>query len=720
MRWNPRLFRLCTSVAVTALLAEAILPAQLLAQTAPPPLPSAQDDASAPADLTQPDPPERVGRIARITGTASFHNQGDTQWSPVSVNFPVSAGNAFWTEPNARMQMEISDSQIAMAGATEFDVHTLDQTGLQGIAARGEVYLDLRNIGSDEAWIVQTPRGLVRLNGNGRYAITVGTTDDPTLVTVLEGSASVESTNLNLTVEPNQAASLTGTDTFQGVIVPAQRDAFLTEMLGRDRPPPARLPPQVAETITAMPGGGDLASVGSWSDAPEYGQVWYPPVDPGWVPYRHGHWAYVAPWGWTWIDDASWGFAPFHYGRWVELGGRWAWTPGAVVVHERPVYAPALVAFIGLGAGVAIGAALASGSVGWVPLGPREPYHPWYHASPNYVRQVNVSHVTNITNINNVTVNNFVNRGAATSVPAAAMAGSRPIAAVARPVSAQQLATARPVFGQQPLRPTATTMGVTPATAQRLNIAPPVGGRPGAPGPVIRPTTAGARGPEAPRGPLPGQPGAPGGALGPAIRPGGPVIGAGLQAPGFARPGAPGSAVPPGASPGAQAPRPGQPPLAVHPANTPNQPGPVTNAPNMTNAGAPHMGMPQGQPRFNVPQQPGVPQQHVNAMPQQNAQQPHFNAAPQPIAPQQHFNAPPPAMPQVRAAPPMQAAPQPHFNPPPQAQPHFQPPPQQAAAQPRPAPQPHFNPPPQQHAGPPPAHQNPPPAQDHQKRPGER
>ncbi|HET6608416.1 MAG TPA: DUF6600 domain-containing protein, partial [Rhodopila sp.] len=471
MRWNQGLFRLCTSVAVTALLAETVLPARLMAQTALPPLPSAQDDA-APADQTQPDPPERVGRIARITGTASFHNQGDTQWSPLSVNFPVSSGNAFWTEPNARLQMEISDSLVAMAGGTEFDIHALDQTGMQGVAARGEVYLDLRNLGLDEAWVVQTPRGLVRLNGSGRYDIIVGTTDDPTLVTVLEGSASVEGTNLSLTVEPNQAASLTGTDTFQGVIVPARHDAFLTEMLGVDHPPPARLPPQVAETITAMPGGYDLAGVGTWSDAPQYGQVWYPPVDPGWVPYRHGHWAYVAPWGWTWIDDAPWGFAPFHYGRWVELGGRWAWTPGAVVVHERPVYAPALVAFVGLGAGVAIGAALASGSVGWVPLGPREPYRPWYHASPTYVRQVNIGHVTNVTTINNITVNNFVNRRAATSVPAAAMVGSRPIAAVARPIPAQQFATARPVFGQQPLRPAATTVGVTPAVAHRLNIAP--------------------------------------------------------------------------------------------------------------------------------------------------------------------------------------------------------------------------------------------------------
>ncbi len=463
MRRHPHLFRLTSSVAVGALLLDAAWPLAAIAQPAPPPLPSAQGQP----DQNQADPPARVGRIAAITGTVSFHNGGDTQWSTASVNYPVSSGNAFWTEPSAQTQLEISDSRIALAGGSEFDVYALDASGLQGVAALGETYFRLNDLAPNEMWSLQTPRGLVHLGGTGRYGIVVGTTEQPTLVTVIDGSAQIEGPGVSLQVGPGQTATISGTDSFQGNVGPAVRDAFLIERLNAEQPPsaPASVPAQVA----VMPGGSDLYGVGSWSPAPEYGQVWYPPVSQGWVPYRDGHWAYVAPWGWTWIDNAPWGFAPFHYGRWLQVDGRWGWTSGEAVVAGPPVYAPALVAFLGIGAGVALGAALASGSIGWVPLGPREPFRPWYHASDNYVRRVNVNHVTNITN-NNITTNNFVNRGAATSIPAAAMMASRPVQAVARPVTAQEFSAARPIVGQQPLRPTAATAGVTPAVARQLNL----------------------------------------------------------------------------------------------------------------------------------------------------------------------------------------------------------------------------------------------------------
>ena len=138
-----------------------------------------------------------------------------------------------------------------------------------------------------------------------------------------------------------------------------------------------------------MPGGEDLAGYGAWDTAPEYGPVWYPQVASGWAPYRDGHWAYVAPWGWTWIDDAPWGFAPFHYGRWVDIDGRWGWAPGAAVVagarrrirSTRRRWSPSSGS-----APASRWRRVAAGRVGWCPLGPREAYHPWYHASPGYVR----------------------------------------------------------------------------------------------------------------------------------------------------------------------------------------------------------------------------------------------------------------------------------------------------------------------------------------------
>jgi hypothetical protein len=89
------------------------------------------------------------------------------------------------------------------------------------------------------------------------------------------------------------------------------------------------------------------------------------PCRGGLAPYHYGHWSYIAPWGYTWVDDQPWGFAPFHYGPWASIGGAWGWIPSpprpAIGEYVLPIYAPALVAWVGVGAGVA-----------WFALGPRE------------------------------------------------------------------------------------------------------------------------------------------------------------------------------------------------------------------------------------------------------------------------------------------------------------------------------------------------------------
>src|SRR5215472_14147187 len=129
------------------------------------------------------------------------------------------------------------------------------------------------------------------------------------------------------------------------------------------------------------------------------------------------------PWGWTLIDDAPWGFAPFHYGRWAMAGGGWVWVPGRMVVGVRPVYAPALVAFVG-GGGVGIGVAA------WFPLGPGEVYRPAYHVSEVYVRNVNVAYVSNVSVITSVGPVVYANQrvvGAVTVVPHEVFVGARPV-----------------------------------------------------------------------------------------------------------------------------------------------------------------------------------------------------------------------------------------------------------------------------------------------------
>ncbi|MBB6251770.1 DUF6600 domain-containing protein [Nitrospirillum iridis] len=474
----------------------------------------AQDDPAAydaAGDQYSGDPPARVGRLARVRGTVSFHTADATQWDTAIPNYPLTSGNALWTEPGASATVEVSATRLVMDGATELDIDTLDDRTLDANVAQGRVYVRIRGLLPEESYSLRTPRGMVTLNAPGRYEIVAGDRDTPTRVTVLEGTAQLSGDGLSLRLNGGQTGEITGDNPPNVSVRPADHDSFLLAALAADRVG-SSTPPAIA----AMPGAEDLTAYGSWQVTPDYGQVWYPQVDAGWVPYRQGHWAFVAPWGWTWIDDAPWGFAPFHYGRWVDIGGRWAWAPAGAVITAGPppppVYAPALVAFFGAGVAVGIGVG-GHPPVGWCPLGWQEPYHPWYRASPRYVEYVNRPVVRNLTVVNNtvnVTINNYVNRRGASMMPADAMVGGRSWGhpgdrpgerawdrhdGGARPLDERQFANARLVAGRPPVLPTAATAGVTPQLAQRLHLPGPPDGagpvpRPASPGPQFRPDGA--------------------------------------------------------------------------------------------------------------------------------------------------------------------------------------------------------------------------------------
>jgi hypothetical protein len=500
---HKALLRFTTALAVTGVLGARLLPPSAFAQPA---APAVAPDPGAPVQTA--DPPARAGRLARISGTVSFHPEGADHWDRAVVNYPVTDGYAFWAEPNAQADIEVAASRIVLDSVTEFDINTIDERTVAASTPRGQIYLRLRGLLPGETYTVRTPRVTVTMRESGRYAIAAGDTEDPTRVTVLEGGAQVTGPNVVLDVGPNQTGLIAGRDVVTSRVVGAQTDRFLEAQIDRERPPPRQavaLPPQVQ----AMPGGEELALYGTWESRREYGQIWYPPVAADWVPYRDGHWAWVAPWGWTWVDDQPWGFAPSHYGRWLEIDGRWAWSPGYYepgVAFAPPVYAPAMVSFFEVGAAAVVGVgaaagAFAAGGIGWCPLGWKEPYRPWYNATNNYYRNVNINNVTNvnITNvarvINTTTISNFANRHAMTAVPTAAMVTSADVGREAQRVDIARLGNARVLVGRQPLQPTSNTWGVSTGMARRMNLHGGPGGAgaltatnlPHAPGPALSP-----------------------------------------------------------------------------------------------------------------------------------------------------------------------------------------------------------------------------------------
>jgi len=149
-------------------------------------------------------------------------------------------------------------------------------------------------------------------------------------------------------------------------------------------------------------GAQDLDAYGRWTNVPGYGNVWSPGnVDVSWAPYQAGRWVWEPYYGWTWVAYEPWGWAPYHYGRWFFYSSSWYWWPGPVYPRYRPVWAPAFVVFLGFGHHSSFG----FGSIGWLPCGPHDFFHPWYGRGFN---RVNVTNVTNINVINVTNVNNGV------------------------------------------------------------------------------------------------------------------------------------------------------------------------------------------------------------------------------------------------------------------------------------------------------------------------
>jgi len=359
------------------------------------------------------DPPSRVGRLSYLSGSVSFRPGDVDDWTDATVNYPLHNGDHLWTDSDARAEITVGSSAFRLAPQSAFGFLALDDRTVQVRLAQGSLNVRVRDLGETESLEIDTPSGAVTLLRSGVYRVDVDSTGDTTSVTVRRGEAEVTASGSAFPVHPEQTAMVVGGDSPTYDVREAIRsDDWEDWCASRDRRwDDARSSRYVSRDVI---GYEDLDDNGEWRTTPDYGPVWVPRnVATGWAPYRYGHWAWVEPWGWTWIDDAAWGFAPFHYGRWVYVGDGWAWVPGRVVA--RPVYAPALVVFVGgRNWSVAIGAG-GGGGVAWFPLAPEEPYYPAYHVSNTYVRNVNVTNV-NVTNINvtnvNVTNINYRNRRA--------------------------------------------------------------------------------------------------------------------------------------------------------------------------------------------------------------------------------------------------------------------------------------------------------------------
>ena len=441
-----KLIRLGTLVRTGVLLVTALSTAMLAQQTA----------------WAENDPSGRVARLNYLRGSVSFQPAGETDWVPAVVNRPVTTGDRLWADDDARVEMQLGSSTIRLGALTGLSFFNLDDRITQIELSEGTLNIRVLRLDRDEIFEVDTPNQAFSILRPGQYRVEANEDGDSTMVTVWDGKGEVTGGGRTYGVGSGLSGSFEGSDSLRASIFKAGGyDDF--DKWCRDRDRRHDRSPSRRYVSVEVVGYSDLDDYGYWRSDPGYGYIWVPRVAAGWAPYQDGHWVWISPWGWTWVDDAPWGYAPFHYGRWVWRGSYWGWVPGPVAV--RPVYAPALVVFVGgprFSVSVSVGNR-GPGYVGWFPLGPREVYVPTYRTSPEYVNRVNISNTT----VNNITITNVYNntnntnirysnknvRGAVTAVSQTTFVSAHHVGKGAVVVNPQEI-TSAPVNRRAEVAPT--------------------------------------------------------------------------------------------------------------------------------------------------------------------------------------------------------------------------------------------------------------------------
>lgn len=337
-----------------------------------------------------------AARIQRVEGEVALSNTdansdpSTANWIAAAPNQPFTVGDRIYTRENSRASLAFTGRNFARLNPnTSLDVLSLSDQRTQLALRDGSAIFDVGYLAPGELFEVATPYGAVDLQQPGLYDI--GLDNGNVLISVLSGLAQVVGLGGSGQISKGEMLRLLGqtaadvalsridgrdagylVDDYYGYQYPQYYDGryrdynvYLNDPYYFD---PYRRNSSYQYVNSYIPGIYDLDYYGNWQNLDGYGYAWAPRgVDPYWAPYQQGYWMNDYPYGPTWISSEPWGYAPYHYGRWAYVGNQWYWVPDRV--NTDPVYSPALVAFL----------PFAQNDIGWVALGPGDPYAPRYY-----------------------------------------------------------------------------------------------------------------------------------------------------------------------------------------------------------------------------------------------------------------------------------------------------------------------------------------------------
>ena len=298
----------------------------------------------------------RVVRVSLLGGEVNLKRNGNKDWEPARLNYPLVEGDTIATSKDSNLEIQIDARNfVRLAANSVLRIITLRDEGIAISVVEGTVTVRLAKFDRSKNgyFEIDAPKTTMAAEKNGLYRIDVPR-DGRVRLTVRDGgTARIYSDTSGFTLRDGRSAELVVTGENTGdweFVAAAPSDAVDAWVSDRERDLAQRFKYDVKYFDESVWGGEDLEAYGDWNHTDEFGWIWRPHASVisgynDWAPYRYGSWTWVPPYGWTWIGDEPFGWAPYHYGRWVYHNNYWAWAPRSQYVRRRSWWRPALVAF---------------------------------------------------------------------------------------------------------------------------------------------------------------------------------------------------------------------------------------------------------------------------------------------------------------------------------------------------------------------------------------
>ena len=255
-----------------------------------------------------------VARISLIHGDVSTQRGDSKDWSAAALNAPVLAGDRVSTGDKARTEIQLDyANMLRLAEHSQANITQLTRSQIQIQLGSGMAnYSVYKNSDADAE--IDTPNVAIRTERRESSFRILVTADDHTEVLVRKGEIEVTTPQGGTRVGQGQFITIqgSGADTQYKIGEAPARDDW--DQWNTDRDTMIRNSEARRHTNDYYVGTENLDGHGTWSEVPDYGQVWRPNEPAGWAPYRDGRWVYEPYWGWTWVSYDDWGWAPYHYG----------------------------------------------------------------------------------------------------------------------------------------------------------------------------------------------------------------------------------------------------------------------------------------------------------------------------------------------------------------------------------------------------------------------